>query len=285
MGAYRTDVFQSEPMADYKAKRAEFLTSHQVLEYGHCPALYRKSMSGPAPRLVFGDSFLIGSATHTLTLEGRAAFEREYIVGGGPINPTTKKPYGAESQKYKNWARETGKACLSDDQFALVCRLSSAVQSHKIAAGLLKTGIAEGVIRAELHGVKCQIRVDWFNSDEGFIDLKTCDDIDRFERPGSEWDTEAGERLPVSGDATRYGYIQQLAFYRSVYQAATGIAPPVYFIAVEKREPYRVGVWRADENALGIAAERNAQLIEQLKVSRAQNHWPTHYEEMRTLAL
>jgi hypothetical protein len=40
MGNYRVDCFISEPAAVYRAKRAQYLTSHQLLDYAHCPALY-----------------------------------------------------------------------------------------------------------------------------------------------------------------------------------------------------------------------------------------------------
>lgn len=46
MGDYRTDIFVSEPMADYRAKRPQYLTSHQLADYRACPLLYRKAMAG-----------------------------------------------------------------------------------------------------------------------------------------------------------------------------------------------------------------------------------------------
>lgn len=271
MSQFRTDVFVFEPMPAYKAKRAEYLTSHQIIEYASCPALYRKSMAGLAPRLNFSDAFLIGSATHCLSLEGRQAFEREYVVGG-PINPKTEKPYGAETKKFAEWAKGTGKTALSDEQFALVFKMATAVRSHRLAAELLQDGVAEAVLRvADYHGVKCQIRIDWFNQLAGIADLKTCGNLDEFE-----------------SDARKYHYVEQMAFYRSVYlraisQTAYGDIP-VHLIAVEKCEPYRVGVWRIDTDSLCNAAGRNQQAIERLIVSRRDDVWPTNYEALRTLA-
>lgn len=267
MSQFSTDAFVFEPMPAYKAKRVEYLTSHQIIEYATCPALYRKSMAGLVPRLNFSDAFLIGSATHTLALEGRQAFEREYVVGG-PINPKTEKPYGAETKKFAEWAQSTGKTALSDDQFALVCKMATAVRSHLLAAELLKQGVAEAVLRVDdYHGVKAQIRIDWFNPSAGIVDLKTCGDLAEFE-----------------GDARKYHYVEQMAFYRSIYWRATDDFVPVHLLAVEKREPYRVGVWRIDTDSLANAAGRNQQAIERLIVSRSDNIWPTNYEELRTLA-
>ena len=86
----------------------------------------------------------------------------------------------------------------SDDQFAY--RLQ---HDHRGAVAPTGTGAIESrhrrgrVIRAEYVGVPCQIRVDWFSSDEGLVDLKTCEDLDAFE-----------------DDARRFQYVPQMAFYR-----------------------------------------------------------------------
>ena len=59
---------------------------------------------------------------------------------------------------------------------------------------------------------------------------------------------------------------------------------PVHLIAVEKREPHRCGVWLIDAQSLNAAEARNFYGIRDLVVSRREDVWPTHYEELRTLA-
>jgi hypothetical protein len=108
--------------------------------------------------------------------------------------------------------------------------------------------------------------MDFFNPDYGIIDLKTCDDLTWFE-----------------ADARRYGYTYQLAFYRSVLREASSKNCPVYIIAVEKKEPYRCGVWHVSKTALSFAESENKAAIGRLKKCRAQNIWPTGYEEIRIL--
>jgi hypothetical protein len=54
-------------------------------------------------------------------------------------------------------------------------------------------------------------------------------------------------------------------------------------IAVEKKQPFRCGVWRIAETALDFAETENAAAIERLKKCRSENIWPTGYEEIRTL--
>lgn len=289
MSQFPTDVFVSEPMAAYKAKRAEYLTSHQLSEYRACPLLYHKSMAGLIAAFFF-EAFLVGAATHTLALEGRAAFEREYVVGG-PINPKTEKPYGSDTQKFREWAKTTGKTALSDDQFALACRLASAVRLHPLASELLKNGSAEGVLRVpDYCGVKAQIRVDWFNPFAGIVDLKTCENIDQFAK-GVETVNDADSDAPIivrlspDSDAAKYHYHEQMAFYRGVYRQKTGVNVPAYLIAVEKRDPNRVGVFRLSDELLFAKETDNQSAISDLIVSRRENVWPTNYEELRVIAL
>ena len=52
-------------------------------------------------------------------------------------------------------------------------------------------------------------------------------------------------------------------------------------IAVEKKEPFRCGVWLLDASALAYAQKENEAAIERLKACQAANSWPTGYEERR----
>jgi exodeoxyribonuclease VIII len=124
--------------------------------------------------------------------------------------------------------------------------------------------VAEGVCRAEYGGIPCQVRPDYFHSDHGIVDLKTCDDLTWFE-----------------ADARRYSYLHQVAFYRAVLRAASGSTFPVHIVAVEKKEPFRVGVWLVAESALDFADAENAAAIERLKDCLATGTWPSGYETVR----
>jgi hypothetical protein len=127
--------------------------------------------------------------------------------------------------------------------------------------------VAEGVARADYCGVPCQIRCDWVSDSWGLVDLKTCDNLDAF-----------------AHDARRFGYMHQLAFYQAIL-AIIGEMAPVNIIAVEKRQPYRVGVWALDGASLEQAARENGQAIGRLVECWDSGHWPTGYEARRTLSL
>ena len=127
------------------------------------------------------------------------------------------------------------------------------------AIGLLGLGFP-----AEYGGTPCQIRMDWFDLQTGIVDLKTVDSLDYFE-----------------ADARRYGYCHQLAFYVAVLQQRIGIAAPAFFIAVEKREPFRAGVWKVTSDVLAAARRENEAAIRRLRDCLARNDWPTGYEDQR----
>jgi len=251
-----------EPAEVYHAKRDKYLSSHQLAEFRRNPLLFHKKQLG----LVTDEdrpAFLLGRAAHALILEGREAYEREFAFGG-PVNPKTGERFGSRTKAFEEWAAAQGKPVLTHDQMALIENMNATVFAHKHAAALLSDGIPEGVVRAEYCTVACQARFDWLSPQRGIVDLKTCDNLD--------W---------LQADARSYGYVHQLAFYRSVLACVSGTVIPVYLIAVEKREPYRCGVWRMGEDVLGIAQKENEEGIDRLKECRAKDRWVSGYEDIR----
>ncbi len=246
----------------YHAQAAKFLSSHQLGEFRRTPLLFRKKELG----LVKDEdrpAYLIGRAAHTLILEGREAFDQGYVFGG-PINPKTREPFGSRTKAFQEWAEAQGKPVLSDEQLALIESMNAAVFAHEHAAAFLSDGVPEGVVRAEYREVSCQARFDWLSPARGIVDLKTCDNLD--------W---------LQMDARSYGYAHQMTFYRSLLACVSGLVVPVHLIAVEKREPFRCGVWRMSEEVLGIAQKENEEAIERLKACRERDHYPTGYEDIR----
>jgi hypothetical protein len=258
------DFILTEPAAEYHAKRDRFLSSHALADFRRCPALFRKKETG---KIIDEDrpAYVIGRAAHTLILEGQAKFDSEYTVGE-PINEKTGKPYGKSTLAYQNWLATQAKPVIVPGDYDFIHRLQTAVDTHIIAGNMLQDGIAEGVIRTNYCNMPCQIRMDFFNTEYGIIDLKTCDNLDYFE-----------------ADARRFQYVYQAAFYRVILREASNKNYPFRLIAVEKHEPFRCGVWRISEESLDFAEAENTAAIERLKRCRLENDWPTGYEEVRTI--
>ncbi len=257
------DFLSNESANTYHARSREYLGSHALADFRRSPLLYHRRKIGLIPD-EDRPAYTVGRAAHVLILEGKKAFENEFAIGG-PVNPKTGSLFGSRTKAFADWAAEQGKPVLTDDQLILVEEMHAGVRLNEVAIELLADGQAEGVVRAEYCGLPCQIRMDWFNPKVGIVDLKTCDDLTWFEP-----------------DARRYGYIHQLAFYRSVLQQVTPQYVSVFLIAIEKKQPFRCGVWRIGDDVLGIAKTENEQAIERLKRCIKNDYWPTGYEEMRT---
>ncbi|NIA07162.1 MAG: hypothetical protein GWP14_05940 [Actinobacteria bacterium] len=259
------NVLTTEPAKAYHAKVGRFLSSHQLLDFIRCPWLHRKKQLG---MIEDKDSpaYLVGRAAHTRILEGRDVYG-EAFAQGGPINERTGKPYGSDTKAFAQWQQVQGKPVLSHNQVELIEKLAAGVSMNAEAVDLLLYGQAEGVVRANYCGPPCQIRIDWLHPHQGIVDFKTCDDLTWFE-----------------ADARRYGYHRQMAFYRAVLaQVLNGLLVPVHIIAVEKKEPFRCGVWRVGEDTLAIAQSENEAAIRRLIQCQQTDLWPTGYEEVRIL--
>ena len=244
-----------------RSKKGEFLGSHALKDFKKCPLLYYQKITG-----IIDDedkpSYAFGRAAHTLILEGQEVFDAEYTTDQ-PINHKTDKPYGTETQAYQLWLECQTKAVIKPSDYEQISVLNTAVQGHPAARKLLEGIIPEAVIRTEYCGVQCQIRMDAFHPERGFIDLKTCDDVDWF---------------PF--DARKYGYWDQCAFYWDVLMQVSKVRFPVHIIAVEKKAPFRVRVDRLIEDDLISSVAENKAAIARLRECRGTGVWPTNYENI-----
>ena len=267
------DIFATVDAAEYHqaARDGKYLSSHLLGDFRKSPLLYKKKMNGeiePAESAALA----VGRAVHTLVLEGRSKFDEEFMVSDGPVNPKTGEPFGKLTKAYKEWAAAQTKDVVSGPDFAFMSKLRESVWAHPVARELLDDGIAEQTVRTNYCDEPCQIRMDWFRADYGgcpdICDLKTCETLDYFE-----------------GDARRFGYPQQMAFYREVLRTASEgeIVADCYLIAVEKREPMRCGVWKLTDGILETCALENERAIAELRKCRRENVWPTRTEDMRIL--
>tara|TARA_R110000782_G_scaffold30348_6_gene75522 strand:+ start:22483 stop:23427 length:945 start_codon:yes stop_codon:yes gene_type:complete len=256
----------TEPAAVYHAKAKDNLSSHQLADFRRCPKLYRRKQLGLIPQRDSA-AYALGRAAHVLILEGRERFEAQFAVGG-PINPKTGQPFGVQTKAFADWAASVGRPVLSDADAALLEQMRAGVHDHVFARELLRSGVAEGVVRAEYGGVPCQARIDWLNpiAGRGIVDLKTCDNLDDFER-----------------DVHRYGYVHQMAFYRELVVEACGVELEVHLVAIEKREPYRCGVWQLSRRLLDRATEENLVAIDELQRCREHDIWQTRFESLRLI--
>ena len=252
-----------EPADAYHAKTGEYLTSHLLGDFRRCPVLYHRKRQGLVSVSEDRPAYLVGRAAHSVILEGEEAFSQRYAVGG-PVNPQTGLPFGPQTKAAQNWAKEQKKEIITPEQLYQVNRMADSVRRHSRASQLLVSGYPERVVRSVYMSQQCQIRMDWFDPHIGIADLKTCDDLDWFE-----------------ADARVYRYVYQLAFYRAVLATVIGLYVPCHFIAVEKKEPFRCGVWLISPHVIAAAQRKNESYLQALGVCQAFSTWRTGYEATR----
>lgn len=251
-----------EPWEVYHARRSEHVTAHSLATFRRCPLEFHLEQTG---ELTKPDSpqFAFGRASHCLILEGEAALQEQYVVGA-PINPKTQKPYGRDTQAYAAWLSEQTKPVISTEELELAAAMKASIENHDIACRLLSSGEAEGVLRGEWNGVQCQSRLDWYSEDAGIADLKTTEDLDRFEK-----------------DARNFCYPEQMAFYYGLGWEL-GLEPEAAtIIACEKRAPHRVGVWRMSDVSLRALVDRCKSDLGAVAEAHEKGEWRTRYEDMR----
>lgn len=259
---------ESEPEDIYhsRSKSGEFVSSHLLALFKRSPWKYYQTITGQHSD-PDKPEYIIGRAAHKLILEGDAAFNESYTVADGPMNPKTGMPYGKNTKAYTEWAMDQTGDVISVADFDEISAMAKSCREHSGVAELLGNGTAEGVVRAKLEDVDCQIRIDYFNPAYGIIDLKTCRDIDFFEK-----------------DCRDYGYVSQLAFYQSVLHAKTGVFFPVSIIAVDKTDFHIAGRFEIAPMTLNRYASMNKAALIRLKKCRETGNWETGFERTRIIS-
>lgn len=253
--------------ADYHAAAAngKYMSSGMLKEFRLCPAHYRDLVQGQAERRE-SEAFRIGRAVHKLILEGEDSFRASYAVGG-PVNERTGRSFGAGTKAFEEWLAENGldrRDALTSVEADAVRRMQTAAKAHPEISRLFSSGWPELSARTEIEGVPCQIRLDWLRPDGMAVDVKTVEDIGRFE-----------------GDARRFGYLYQFAFYHDGAKSAGAGDLEMVAVVLEKKAPFRAGVWKFPLETLEPYIIQNRRSLAAFRRCRESGGWPTGYESPR----
>ena len=213
----------------------------------------------------------LGSALHTHVLELHK-WDREYVVAPDGIDRRTKA--GKEAWSAFE-AEAAGKTVLSRDEADHVMHMGRAIHSHPAAAMLLNLpGEAETthVWTDANTGLGCKCRPDWLTKDGSIVvDLKTTEDA-----------SPAGFRKSIG--QWRYGV--QAAWYSWGLQEATGIRPAQFiFCAVEKKAPYAVACYAADEEMIQLGMETAMRDLQRIAECRTAERWPGYSDQIEMISL
>ncbi len=259
-------TFVPEDEYHRQARAGTYLTASMLKTFRSCPAHYHAIVTGKQ-HSEEKPSFRLGRALHKLVLEGEPACQAAFLVGG-PHNKKTGRSYLHGSHAFTRWLGDLGldpARIVTPAEAEDLRRMRQAILSHREAARLLAAGWPERTAAATLAGLPCRTRFDWLRPDGIVVDLKSTADLDRFEQ-----------------DARRYGYLNQFAFYRDAALAAGADDLRMMAVVVEKRPPFRVGVWEFTPSILAPYAAENLAALSALRRCREENRWPTGYENTRS---
>ena len=189
----------------------------------------------------FGNkSFDIGTACHELVLRGDEAY-RSRVITPPSTYPDTKtkkpKPWNGNATFCKEWKKDNShKLILTLNEMIMIETMSESVHDDPTASEYFKHGHPEVGFRGKIDGLPVQCKADWIATDENnkitaIIDLKTCITLDDFLK-----------------SIHKYNYWRQAAHYTRVVANEIGRRVPFIFVAVEKNNPHRTGIYELDDD-------------------------------------
>ncbi|MBQ6232119.1 MAG: PD-(D/E)XK nuclease-like domain-containing protein [Clostridia bacterium] len=237
--------------AEYRA--AHGINKSTLWEIRKSPAHYQYALNNPSEDT---PSLRLGRAVHAAILTPEI-FKASYVEAPD-VDVRTK----GGKELYKNWLRDQDEdaVILSRSEMQQIRGMLHAFRMDKTAKSLISNTSREEALfwMDKETGLPCKCRVDAFSA-AAVIDLKTTTDCS----------TRAFQR-----DAISYGYHVQAAHYLDGIEAVTGNRPDWYFIAIEKKPPYAVHVFKASEQFLELGAYTRWQLMDKLKHCIDTDDWP-----------
>lgn len=233
------------PFADYLAIDAVHHSTLKEIDlspkhYAHAKRTARKD----TPALV------IGRVVHAMILDPQ---------------PPDVVVYEGKTRRGKAWeefqAAHPGKLILRRKELEDCTAMRAAILAHPPAAALFAEGRGEVSLQWQQQGMHCKCRLDWLCPDGAFVDLKSTWKI----RPRS-----------FAQSAAAFSYHTQFAFYDDGVSAVTGTddRPAPWLVAVEKKPPYDVAVYRITQETLDIGRRKVDEWLRKLAEARNTGQWP-----------
>ena len=158
------------------------------------------------------------------------------------------------------------KISAKDEQ--TVKEMVESLRSNRTAMGLFSNGEEQLSYfwTDRQTGLGCKSRPDWVNHKHRIIvDLKS------------------------AVDASEDGFNKAIANFRYHWQAYWYDIPLQYdrfmFVAVEKKPPYHIGIYEADEEMLYLAEQEIKWILPEIMECQASGVWPKPKEEIKTAKL
>lgn len=212
-----------------------------------------------------------GTAFHCLVLEPDLFDKRFYIA------PDIRR--GTKEWKKHEEAAE-GRIILKKSERDNIQGIADAVRNHRQAASLLERATyKECTVLWEDPGtgIKCRGRLDLLGLEPGnelMVDFKKAKDASprAFNKAvfNYRYDCQSGmytDGLALCGEE----------------QLESATSWPFYWVVVEPKPPYAVGVYAADEDWVAVGRARYRRSLERVRACRESNEWPSYTKEIGIL--
>lgn len=206
-------------------------------------------------------ALIMGKAVHCRILEPQE-FGKRYTIAPN-IDRRTKEG----KERWHEFAIQTeGLTILTKEQDKQIENIARAIYDHPAAAYLLaKPGQSEIMVNWQDKSlVDCRGVIDRLTDDGLIIDIKTTDDA---------------SPVGFARSVRKYRYHVQAAFYSDGVPNSQGF----FFIAVEKTEPYLVGVYYLMAEDLQRGREEYQQDIETFIECVKRDEWPGYGDTIQPL--
>lgn len=210
-----------------------------------------------------------GTALHMAALEPER-FAREYVV-----EPDFGDCRFKENKATRDAWRlaHASRTLITAADMATLLGMQASLRRHPVAGPMLERSARELTLRwtDRETGLACKARAD-LHDDELAVggDLKSAED--------ASW---AGFRRA----SENYRYHWQDGFYRDGFASCAHTLGLFFFIMVEKRPPFLVGLYEHDPDDLAAAGERMKRLKGRWAECLAKNVWPGLPEGIQTVKL
>ena len=266
-------------MSDYHAIKALSNSSLSVLK--RSPTEFYKRFVTGEMKGQESEAMFLGSAVHMLALEPER-FDAEYVVLDGPINPTTKKPYGRDTKAFEKWMLDQlgasnangirNRKILIREEFSESLAIAKAFQAHPEIAAIMASR-AEKLFESEYAML-------WIEDDGSELDLKCkIDFVCPEARLIIDLKTTSDPSPYAWGwSAEDFGYHRQAAIYSDAMEAKYGEPFRFLFGVVRSKEPYEAAVYELDAESIQRGRVEYEALIEEYIDRKASNDWLSEWQ-------
>ncbi len=186
----------------------------------------------------------LGTAMHTLMLEGQKQFDQDYYLMP-KYDGRTKE---GKQVKAKHDKLAGDRKCLRDEDMNIISGIMKNYKQHDLAQKYCN-GTVELSHYGKMEGVDVRVRPDVFDKKNNWIgDVKTCQD---------------NSPTAFKRDLYKYAYHLQACFYSDVL----GFPPENFrFIAVETKHPYSVEVYGLADKDIEIGRDAYQRALSDWKL-------------------